>query len=349
MRALLLAALLAAQPTSILKGRVTDSAEILRPETEATLTALLEAHETATTNQVAVLTVPWLGGEAIEPYAARVFNEFGLGRSDRDNGVLLLVARDDRELRIEVGYGVEDALTDAEAGRIIRHVIVPAFRRGDFDAGVTEGTRAILAEVEGVRFDGVAYSGVRALGVGDYVLTALSLLALWLALALGRGYVVKSGGLWVGARRWAFGWRAVLGGLFTGFALRTLSHQGEIVMGTPAVPLPFLLGFGGWLLVVVFAELLIRQSMVWQRFRRRQARIEKQKQRARQQGKRVYIELWGGRGYWYDGTPAPASSSSSWSSGSSGSSSSSSSSSFSSSSFSGGGGSSGGGGASGSW
>src|SRR5690606_36516229 len=131
-----------------LTGRVMDHAGILAGATEGSLEALLAAHEAATTNQVAVLTVPSLGGGTVEGVANGVVNTWGLGQAGRDHGVLLLVARDGRELRIEVGYGLEGALTDAEAGRIIRGVIVPRFRDGDFDGGVTAGVVEILAELD---------------------------------------------------------------------------------------------------------------------------------------------------------------------------------------------------------
>jgi uncharacterized protein len=132
-----------------LTGRVMDRAGILSDATERALDAQLAAHEAQTTNQVVVLTVPSLEGQTVEEVANRLFERWGLGQAGRDNGVLLLVARDDRELRIEVGYGLEGDLTDAEAGRIIRHVLVPAFRDGDFDGGVRAGTAAILGTIEG--------------------------------------------------------------------------------------------------------------------------------------------------------------------------------------------------------
>src|SRR5690606_21999053 len=143
------AAALAQPAVPPLTGRVVDLADVLSPATEAQVTTLLEAHEAQTTNQVAVLTIPSLEGSTVEEVANEVFNAGGLGESGRDNGVLLLVARDDRELRIEVGYGLEGALTDAEAGRIIRNVIVPRFREGDFDGGVSAGVSAILGTIEG--------------------------------------------------------------------------------------------------------------------------------------------------------------------------------------------------------
>ncbi len=138
-----------AQPVPPLTGRVVDLADVLSPSTEATLTSLLAAHEDSTSNQVAVLTIPSLEGAVLEPYATRVFREWGLGQAETVNGVLLLVAVGDREVRIEVGYGLEGDLTDATSGTIIRREIVPRFRDGDFDAGVLAGTEAVLLAVDG--------------------------------------------------------------------------------------------------------------------------------------------------------------------------------------------------------
>ncbi|MDX1546101.1 MAG: TPM domain-containing protein [Rhodothermales bacterium] len=151
---LVLLALLAAsgwgqQAVPPLTGRVVDDAGILSESIERTLTDMLAAHEAATSNQVAVLTLPSLGGEPIEALALRVASAWGLGRADADNGVLLLVAVDDRELRIEVGDGLQGALTDAQASRIIRNEIVPLFRGGDYEAGVVAGVGAILGTIEG--------------------------------------------------------------------------------------------------------------------------------------------------------------------------------------------------------
>lgn len=132
-----------------LTGRVMDQADILSPHVESALTAQLQAFEDSTGAQVAVLTIPSLNGVALEPFATTVFRAWGLGQANANNGVLLLVARDDRQLRIEVGYGLEEDLTDALAGRIIRNVIVPQFRSGDFDTGVLLGVDAILGSING--------------------------------------------------------------------------------------------------------------------------------------------------------------------------------------------------------
>jgi uncharacterized protein len=154
-RAALLAVLLSAAPLASaldvppLTGRVVDLADVLAPSTEAALVAQLAAYEDSTSNQVVVLTLPSLEGEVLEPYATRVFRTWGLGQADRDNGVLLLIAVEERELRIEVGYGLEGSLTDATAGTIIRSELVPRFRDGDFDAGVVAGVDAILGAIGG--------------------------------------------------------------------------------------------------------------------------------------------------------------------------------------------------------
>jgi uncharacterized protein len=147
---ILAAAAAQAQPAvPPLTGRVVDRADVLSPSTEQALADQLAAHERATSNQVVVLTIPSLEGESVERVALDVFNTWGLGQADRDNGVLVLIARDDREMRIEVGYGLEGTLTDSRAGRIIRSEFVPAFRNGNYDAGTLAGVSAVVGTIEG--------------------------------------------------------------------------------------------------------------------------------------------------------------------------------------------------------
>lgn len=132
-----------------LTGRVVDLADLLRASTEAELTARLAAHEDSTSNQIAVLTIPSLNGEVLEPFATDVFRTWGLGQTDRDNGVLILIARDDRKIRIEVGFGLEGALPDATAGAIIRNEMTPRFRNGDFEGGTLAAVDAVIGSIEG--------------------------------------------------------------------------------------------------------------------------------------------------------------------------------------------------------
>lgn len=132
-----------------LSGRVVDNAEILSAATKQKLGARLKAHEQETTNQIAVLTVPSLEGESVESYAEQVFNTWKLGQKGKDNGVLVLVAPNERRMRIEVGYGLEGTLTDVAASRIIRNVMTPRFKEGGFDAGVEQGVAAVIGQLTG--------------------------------------------------------------------------------------------------------------------------------------------------------------------------------------------------------
>jgi uncharacterized protein len=132
-----------------LTGRVVDQAHVILPAHLSDLNDALTAHESKTSNQVAVLTLPSLAGEPLEEFSHRVASAWGLGQKGTDNGVLLLVAIQDRKIRIEVGYGLEGTLTDAKTSQIIRHEIVPRFRHGEYSEGIVAGVHAILTTIEG--------------------------------------------------------------------------------------------------------------------------------------------------------------------------------------------------------
>lgn len=140
---------LAAQPQfPELTGRVVDQANILPPETEAQLTAQLAELETTTQRQLVVATVADLGGYDIADYGYQLGRAWGLGDASRNDGALLLVAPNERRVRIEVGYGLEGYLTDALSALIIQNQIIPRFRDGDFPGGVAAGTEAIIAQLQ---------------------------------------------------------------------------------------------------------------------------------------------------------------------------------------------------------
>ena len=122
-----------------LSGRVVDDANILSAGERDRLTAMLKAHEQATTNQVVVLTAPSLGQTSIEEYSVAVFEKWKLGQKGKDNGVLVVVVPSDHKMRIEVGYGLESTLPDGAAGEIIRTWMTPAFKAGNYDKGVEDG------------------------------------------------------------------------------------------------------------------------------------------------------------------------------------------------------------------
>lgn len=139
-----------AQPdVPYLTGRVVDNAEILSAGARARIASLSQAHEQRTGNQIAVLTVPTLDGASVEEFAVAVFEVWKLGQKGEDDGVLVLFAPKEWRMRIEVGYGLEGTLTDLAASRIIRNTMTPRFKADDFDGGVEQGVRAIIAVLEG--------------------------------------------------------------------------------------------------------------------------------------------------------------------------------------------------------
>ncbi len=132
-----------------LTGRVVDDAHLLDAGSASRLEAVLRGYEKKTGRQLVVLTLPSLDGEPLEDFSIKVARTWKLGRKGKDDGILLLVARDDRQVRIEVGYGLEGDLPDALCGRIIRGVIVPRFRAGDYPGGIAAGVNAIIGTLAG--------------------------------------------------------------------------------------------------------------------------------------------------------------------------------------------------------
>ena len=132
-----------------LTGRVVDDAGLLSGNVQQQLQQQLAQHEDETSNQVVVVTLPSLQGYAIDDYGYQLGRHWGIGQGERDNGVLLIVAPNEREVRIEVGYGLEGALTDAGSHAIIQDVILPPFRDNDYEAGIQQGVDAILGSLQG--------------------------------------------------------------------------------------------------------------------------------------------------------------------------------------------------------
>lgn len=132
-----------------LQARVTDLTGTLQPDQRAALEQTLQAFESSKGSQIAVLIVPTTQPETIEQYAIRVADAWKLGRKGVDDGVLLLIARNDRKLRIEVGYGLEGAIPDALAKRIVSEIITPYFKQEDYFGGIRAGVDRIIRVIEG--------------------------------------------------------------------------------------------------------------------------------------------------------------------------------------------------------
>lgn len=186
-----------------LTGRVVDTAGMIDAPGKERLEQMLRAHEELTTEQVVVVTLPDLQGSTIEDYGYQLGRHWGIGQKGKDNGALLVVARDERKVRIEVGYGLEDRLTDAQASVIINQVITPAFKRGDFAGGISKGADAMVQVLGG---DPLAEPAVGATGnaaaseeePADWRMSLLFFVLFvvisYISIRSGRGGIIGSGG-----------------------------------------------------------------------------------------------------------------------------------------------------------
>ncbi len=132
------------------QGYVSDFAHVLSASDIQAINDQLRAFQTSTNDQVAVVTVPTVGAdETIETYAVKLFEEWGIGAKGRDNGVLILVATEDHEARIEVGYGLEGDIPDLAANGIVKKVMIPAFKKGDYAGGIHGAVDEVTSIVSG--------------------------------------------------------------------------------------------------------------------------------------------------------------------------------------------------------
>lgn len=146
---LLMPGLVAALEIPFLSSQVEDQASLLSAASRQSIEDVLRRLEKDTGAQVAVLTLPTLDGEDLEDFSLKVAETWKLGRGRFDDGALLLVVRDDRKMRLEVGYGLEPTLTDALSSRVLNEVMLPSFRAGDFDGGIAKAVEAIDGTLRG--------------------------------------------------------------------------------------------------------------------------------------------------------------------------------------------------------
>jgi uncharacterized protein len=134
------------------QGWVSDFVGILSEDTRHQISGLIDEVKRSTGAEIAVVTVDSLEGMTVEEYAVRLFEKWGIGTPEEDNGVLFLIAPNERKTRIEVGYGLEPVITDGRAGEIIRETVLPFFRADDYDQGILQGSRQIAALITGKDF-----------------------------------------------------------------------------------------------------------------------------------------------------------------------------------------------------
>jgi uncharacterized protein len=177
------------------QGFVSDFAQVFSASGKASLEASLNQLQKDTGAEVAVVSVVDLGGLTVEEYAVQLFQAWGIGQKDEDNGVLLLMSLTDRKVRIEVGYGLEGIITDGRSGRILDSEVLPSFRNGDYEAGLTQGAAAIEKYIrDGTPPSAVEDNPLRGLA-GDYTtaLTWLGIITIYLA-----GFMARSKSIWLG-------------------------------------------------------------------------------------------------------------------------------------------------------
>lgn len=195
---------LAAPSFPKLTGRVTDAANILPAATVAALDARLAQLETTTTTQLVVATVPDLQGYEIDEYGYQLGRAWGIGQKGSNNGALLIVAPNDRKVRIEVGYGLEGTLTDALTSQIIRRNIIPYFRAGDMAGGVNAGADALIKllalppeQQAQAAAQAAAARPARGAGGGGFPLGTIVwivIIIIWLLVSVSRGRRGRSSG-----------------------------------------------------------------------------------------------------------------------------------------------------------
>jgi len=187
---------------------VHDNAGILSPQTIGQLEALLKAERDSTSNQIAVLLIKSLDGGDIDEYANRVFNEWKLGDEKKDNGILFLLAMEERQMRIEVGAGLEGVLTDVQSSRINRNEVAPYFRKEEYEQGIVAGVFSIIQTIKGeYKNDNPVTRNSRK---GRSPLITIIVIIIFLVIAArrrsgpGGGYWTPGGG-YIGGGRWGGG------------------------------------------------------------------------------------------------------------------------------------------------
>lgn len=206
-------------------GFINDRANIISEPTQQELEAKLENFKSETGHEIAVLTLGSLQGLSIETLAVEVFEDWGIGKAGQDNGLLLLIALSERKVKIEVGYGLEPYITDAEAGRIIRNVIAPEFKKQNYESGINQAIDRLIFEAKGLQSQSNNRSGFSGSPKITLIFIAINLVFVYTGAFLARSKSFHAGGILGGVVGlvltilidWAFGVFLIVG--FAGLGL----------------------------------------------------------------------------------------------------------------------------------
>lgn len=244
--ALLLVGLIAVLPASVVfaqgfprpVGFVNDFADILAPSIRDNLEYQLISLETDTSAEVAVVTVSNLSGQSIDTYAVELFDAWGIGKKDKDNGVLFIISLADKKARIEVGYGLEGIITDGRAGRILDNDVIPYFKAGDYESGIAGGVNAIEVYIrDGTPPSIIEENPVQGLidnfNLPEWLMWTMGIFTVYLL-----GFMARTKSIWLGGI-----WGVILG-LVLGFGF------GKLFL---IIVLPLGLGFFGLILDAILS------------------------------------------------------------------------------------------------
>ncbi|MEK7777624.1 MAG: TPM domain-containing protein, partial [Chloroflexota bacterium] len=194
-------------------GFVSDYAGVFSDDVKAQLEGLLRQFEQESTVEVVVVTVPDLQGESIEAYSVSLFEKWGIGKKGVDNGVLLLLATQDRKVRIEVGYGMEPYLTDGQVGRILDNEVIPDLKAGNFSLGLLKGARGIVQAIKAsdyqpgtVRARPLVNPLIESIQRNLWLVIGLGAVSVYLMAYMARSKSIALGGIWGAGSGVLLGW-----------------------------------------------------------------------------------------------------------------------------------------------
>jgi len=177
-------------------GRISDYAGIFSQAVISEVTGILENYEKQTTNQIAVATFNSLEGGSLEDFSIKLAEKWKIGQKDKNNGVILVIFKDDRKVRIEVGYGLEPVLTDAKCQGIMQRAIVPNFKAGDYDAGLRASVGQIIEVLSGEKEERLTDQDKPSIGM--IILIVFIIILIIIVVAIGAFGGGSSGGYYSG-------------------------------------------------------------------------------------------------------------------------------------------------------